>query len=431
MGTPSDQVRSGRRLLSLRFVGPLRSLLVLLVLLVAPGAWGAVRYVTKSGQDNPTCTQAAPCRTIQHAVNIASPGDTISIGQGKFVEDQGVSVSINLTIEGAGIFLTRVSAKSGLSVFWISPGADVAITALDIIGGQAYEGGGIQNHGTLTLSNARVWQNRAQFAGGGISNLGTLSVSRTEIARNFAELRGGGIANFDGVVILDEVRVVVNAVGQPAGGGGISSQSSATWAGVFAVEATRSEISHNQGGGISNTSPISLVNSTVSRNTQFGIQTGGNHRTELIHVTVAENGAKAAPGFSQGGLTAGVDTSFELSNTIVANNVGAQCYLPDPAASVVGAIGSLVSDTSCNIFPGGGNLVGVDPKLAPLLYNKMSLTWTHALKAGSPAIDAGAPGACQLVDQRGVPRAVDGNGDGVINCDIGAFEYLPFKTTEN
>ena len=406
------------------------SLVLLFAAFLAPEARGANRYVSTKGVDasNNCLAAVAPCLTIAHAVAAAVGGDTISIGQGKFVEAQGVNVSIDLTIEGAGIFSTRVSAKSGFSVFSISHGADVAITALDIIGGQGFYGGGIQNNGTLTLSDARVWQNRAQ-SGGGIANYGTLSVSRTEIGRNVAELLGGGIANFDaGVVILDEVRVVVNATGQPAGGGGIFSQA-APWGGVFAVEATRSEISHNEGGGIVNVSPISLVNSTVSRNTQFGIATGDTHRTELIHVTVAENGAKGAPGFSQGGLIAGVDTSFDLSNTIVANNVGAQCYLPYLLAPVVGAIGSLVSDTSCNIFPGGGNLVGVDPKLAPLLYNKMSLTWTHALKTGSPAIDAGAPGACQPVDQRGVLRAVDGNGDGAINCDIGAFEYLPPKTT--
>ena len=109
-----------------RIVGPL---LLLLPLLLVPEAWGAVRYVAKSGTDWNAlsgCTQSAPCATIHQAVVIASPGDTISIGKGKFVEPYGVTVNKNLTITGAGIFSTRVYGGPGHSIFSIGLGDTVS-----------------------------------------------------------------------------------------------------------------------------------------------------------------------------------------------------------------------------------------------------------------------------------------------------------------
>ena len=45
------------------------------------------------------------------------------------------------------------------------------------------------------------------------------------------------------------------------------------------------------------------------------------------------------------------------------------------------------------------------------------------LTASSPAIDAGDPAACPVRDIRGVPRPIDGDGDGSAICDMGAYEW--------
>jgi len=47
------------------------------------------------------------------------------------------------------------------------------------------------------------------------------------------------------------------------------------------------------------------------------------------------------------------------------------------------------------------------------------------LAPGSPAIDAGNSGGCPATDQQGLARSVDGTGDGVRACDIGAVEFYP------
>jgi len=53
--------------------------------------------------------------------------------------------------------------------------------------------------------------------------------------------------------------------------------------------------------------------------------------------------------------------------------------------------------------------------LVDILADNGGPTLTHALLAGSPAIDA-ALGACPAIDQRGVVRPVGGG------CDVGAVE---------
>ena len=73
--------------------------------------------------------------------------------------------------------------------------------------------------------------------------------------------------------------------------------------------------------------------------------------------------------------------------------------------------------------PGDASLgdITVDPAtvvtnvLGPLQDNG-GPTFTHALRLGSPAVDAGDPEQCRRRDQRGVPRPQG------VTCDIGAFE---------
>ena len=101
-------------------------------------------------------------------------------------------------------------------------------------------------------------------------------------------------------------------------------------------------------------------------------------------------------------------TTATLQNTIVAGNTAVDCD-----GAVVSFDNNLDSDNTCNLVA-PGDLPGVDPLLGPLA-NNGGPTQTHALTAGSPAIDAGDDGAAPAADQRGFPRARA--------SDIGAFEF--------
>ena len=90
---------------------------------------------------------------------------------------------------------------------------------------------------------------------------------------------------------------------------------------------------------------------------------------------------------------------------------------------------NLIGDPNSGIWVlGFGDLLGsaqdpLDARLGPLA-NNGGPTRTHALLAGSPAIDRGDGAGAPATDQRGpgFPRRKDGNGDGRAAVDIGAFE---------
>jgi hypothetical protein len=176
------------------------------------------------------------------------------------------------------------------------------------------------------------------------------------------------------------------------------------------------------GGGITAGTQLTLSDSTVSGNvsstTGGGIHTFDNTDGEILNTTITANQA----GTSGGGINA-VTTPFitvdrpELRNTILAGNTAPADR--DCGGSPSSGGGNLVGvgSVTCGAFTSGnGDLVGTaatprDPKLGPLT-NNGGTTSTHALLAGSPAINAGDD--CTASDQRGVARPAA--------CDIGAFE---------
>jgi hypothetical protein len=160
-----------------------------------------------------------------------------------------------------------------------------------------------------------------------------------------------------------------------------------------------------------NTSTMTVQDSTFSGNTGGAINTSGT--ATLTNVTIAGNSSTGA------GNTGGIEIfggTVTLVDTIVANNTGdvGQC------ANVSGT----VTDGGNNLqFPGsdcGASIPSVNPVLGPLV-NNGGPTQTMALLAGSPAVDAGSNGTCLATDQRGQART-DGNSDGTVVCDIGAYE---------
>src|SRR5579862_3770760 len=111
-------------------------------------------FVGATGSDGNPCTFAAPCRSFQHAHDVASSGGEIDVldpaGYGP------LTISKSISIQGHGYSgITVPSAGNGITIN--APGANVTLNGLLIEGGGAgYDGIVFNSGGSLTVTNCVV-----------------------------------------------------------------------------------------------------------------------------------------------------------------------------------------------------------------------------------------------------------------------------------
>ncbi len=302
----------------------------------------------------------------------------------------------NLTITGNGLGNTIVDGNSLDRVFHIIvAGTTVMMTNLSITQGALGEaaGAGISNAGILTLDTVDIFLNLISgttdsSVGGGIFNSGTVDITDTTIDRNEAD-RGGGIFSNE-MVTISSSAIIGN---KARAGGGIANFGNIT--------ITNSTLSDNE----------ATNNSGAISNSQAGTSIGV---IDILNSTIANN---TAPALGGGGIFNG--STLTLQNTIVANNMGDDCWPFDPITSDGN---NLDSDGTCMLTE-LTDISNTDPLLDNLAFNN-GITLSHALMPESPAIDMGDNLSCPPLDQRGVMRPQDGLDDGFPVCDIGALEML-------
>jgi hypothetical protein len=223
------------------------------------------------------------------------------------------------------------------------------------------------------------------------------------VSGNTASDDGGGIANRSGRLALIASTVSGNSAEASDGlGGGVYNDDYGSPARATAtlVNCTLSGNSSRFGAGVFNDEGLVAVSHcTISDNTILGGGSGGG----IYHRNYSGSGI------------------FKLGNSIVANSRsevggGYDCirdpYLPDNPITSSG--GNLVEDSQCEVV----GAFAADPRLGDLTGQPAH----HPLLPGSPAIDLAQNPNCAGVDQRGVARPVDGNEDGFVICDLGAYE---------
>ena len=373
-----------------------------------------------------------------------------------------LDITNNVTIIGAGASGTIIDGNGNLTgerVFHITRCAGgvtapcvapmVSVSGVTIqhgknslvSGGLENGGGGIYSEGTLTLSSVTVVNNTGigGASGGGIQNKGPLTLTHSTVMNNTstggpagAGAAGGGINNQGPLTITNSTISGNTAFGR---GGGINTVS-------FAMTMKNSTISGNtaeDGGGIYALHSLVVINSTISGN--HSTRSGGGiyvnqfatGATSLFNVTITQNLANAdgiGTGIG-GGVVVESGATLTFQNSIIALNQNTfdsgpfQVINDDDCAGTITSHGNNIMNAIdagyCTVNP---PVTVANPNLGPLEQNG-GPTQTHALLAGSPAIDAGNAGGCTdnlgatlQTDQRGAPRPFPFGG----RCDVGAVE---------
>jgi len=284
-------------------------------------------------------------------------------------------------------------------------------------------GGGIYNDESSPTLTDVTFSGNSSGRGGGIYNDSSSPILTAVIFDgNTAISQGGGMANYyNSSPILTDVTSIENT--SSWGGGMFNIGSSPTLNAVtFSGNSVnvRTDGQGGWGGGLANAylANPSLTNVTFSANSAEvggGMYNEDLSNSQLTNVTFFGNSAELAGGGIYNGILGTNVSNSELTNTIVWANSPDQIF--NQAGSTITVNYSVVQGG----WEGTYN-INEDPLLQPLADNG-GFTFTLALGANSSAIDAGSPVGCPVIDQRGFPRPVDGDGDGVATCDIGAFEY--------
>jgi CSLREA domain-containing protein len=312
--------------------------------------------------------------SLRQIITDACPASTVTFQAGVStvtLTSAELAINKNLTIDGGTSLVTVTRSTAGgtpnFRIFNVQSGNTVSMNALTVSNGNhPSQAGGIQNSGSLTLTNMNITGNRSPQSAG-LQNDSVLNLSNSSVTNNIASSFGGGLG---------------------VAGAGTTTLANCTFTGNQA----QSDTGAIGAGG----SSLSITNCTISGNT-------------LVN----------ALGVGAGITTNGVPTT--LRNTIVLGNTeggGSQ-------SNIDGAVQAASAFNVVGTGPAGGltngtnnNQVGVATALLGSLANYGGLTPTLPLLPGSVAINAGSSTGAPANDQRGIAR--------VGTVDVGAFESRGF-----
>jgi hypothetical protein len=238
--------------------------LAMLGLLAGMGLWrpqpalaAGPLYVAPGGANSGNCTDsAAPCATVQYAVNQASAGDEIRVAAGLY---SGVTFRASSNTTQTVYLDKSVTLRGGYTTTnWLTPNSELNTTILDA-GGQGrviyIDGAASPTVEGFTIRNGVIGGN-----GGGIYVFGGAPViAANTIYGNTASSFGGGIYNSAGSPRLERNTIYSNTA--QSGGGLFSSGGTVTTRNDVFLQ----NLAADAGGGLAN----NLLGASIVQNDLF------------------------------------------------------------------------------------------------------------------------------------------------------------------
>ena len=332
--------------------------------------------------------------TLQVVDSVISANTSSETGGG-LIYDVGSTAINNSLITGN----SSSGTSGGLFVFhdaFSGVTSSVTIDNSTISGNSStIHGGGLSLINVVaTLTGDTISSNSTAYAGGGVFVFNSTSPVATQLTLQQSSVTGNNATKFGGgidvsgaaSVSIGRSLIAFNSVYDPSGGGGgLALHYAKTFASID-NSTIYGNYAYNNGGGIgifdAGTGNVTTFsNATIAGNLTFNYASNGILGAGTPHI----DGCIIASGTSHSG-NQDVDGTFAEAYSLI-RNVGSATLLIAP-----------------------GNKNGQEPLLGPLTVNG-GPTLSMLPMIGSPVLDAGPTTITSGVDQRGLPRFVNGRVD--------------------
>ncbi len=416
-------------------------------------SFASTYVVTKVEDTNDgLCDSDCSLREAVIAANMNIGPDTINLREGVYVltlvgADEDMSATGDLDIRGdltiKGIVKTSYPIIDGnqkdrvLDVFL---GSAVTISDVGVRNGvlTSGSGAGLYNRGNTTLDRVYFTGNVASSYGGAIQSRSEnndwtsaqLNIKNSYFGNNCSA--SGGAMDSSGVTLIVNSRFDGNV---PVVKGGVDCKNldgAAIHGQGGYITVDKSTFINNIGevGAINSYgSYMVITNTTITNNRGTGFYGAGGVFNEMaanisiINSTISKNTSQGSGGGIASMTLGEVSYPIVVINSIIANNnassgSGADCFgkIQSDGSNIFGTV------AGCPVVLQASDIVG-DPQLGGLITTAITPQQSYfPLLKASVAIDSTNKTNCPLQDQIGKSRPIDGNGDGVADCDRGAFE---------